>query len=98
MDEVGSFKAWLLRIVTNTCYDHLRTLQRHRTVSLEESTENPESSIMLSDRRGSPEEHALRSELREVVQKGIAVLPDDQRVVLILYDIEGFGYRPHSRR
>lgn len=77
---IKAFKAWLLCIVTNTCYDHLRTLQRHRTVSLEESTENPEGSIKLSDRKGSPEEHALRSELREAVQEGIAALPDVQRL------------------
>src|SRR5512143_1621490 len=30
----GSFRCWLLRIATNTCYDVLRTLRRHPTVPL----------------------------------------------------------------
>ena len=31
----GSFKGWLLRIVTNTCYDQLRRKKRQPTTSLE---------------------------------------------------------------
>ena len=32
----GSFKAWLLRIVTNACYDQLRRKQRRPTSSLDD--------------------------------------------------------------
>ena len=35
----GSFKSWLMRIVTNTCYDHLRRQRRRAAVSLDELTE-----------------------------------------------------------
>ena len=31
----GSFRAWMLRIVTNVCYDELRRRQRRPTTSLE---------------------------------------------------------------
>ena len=31
----GSFRAWLLRIVTNACYDELRSRNRKPTTSLE---------------------------------------------------------------
>ena len=32
----GNFRSWLLRIVTNTCYDHLRSQKRRSAVSLDE--------------------------------------------------------------
>ena len=31
----GSFRAWVMRMVTNTCYDELRRRQRHPTTPLE---------------------------------------------------------------
>lgn len=89
----GSFKAWLLRIVTNTCYDLLRARQRRPTNSLEDLMEDPERAPkMIHDGEG-PEERVLRSELGDIIQKGIATLPEDQRVVLVLSDIEGFSYQ-----
>ena len=38
----GSFKAWLLRIVPNACYDELRRQKRRPTTPLEPLTENGE--------------------------------------------------------
>ena len=89
----GSFKAWLLRIVTNTCYDHLRARQRRPTVSLDDMLEDPERAPQLIHDYEGPESHALRSELGDFIQKAIAALPEDQRTVLILSDIEGFSYQ-----
>src|SRR3970282_77825 len=31
----GSFRAWILRIVTNACYDEIRRLKRHTGIPLE---------------------------------------------------------------
>ena len=39
----GNFKAWLLRIVTNACYDELRRHKRRPQSSLDELTEDNES-------------------------------------------------------
>src|SRR4051794_26493830 len=36
----GNFRSWLLRIVTNTCYDYLRSQRRRSTLSLDDLTEN----------------------------------------------------------
>ena len=38
----GSFKAWLLRTVTNACYDELRRRKRRPTVPLEPETDDGE--------------------------------------------------------
>ncbi|MBC7225574.1 MAG: sigma-70 family RNA polymerase sigma factor, partial [Anaerolineae bacterium] len=90
----GSFKAWILRIVTNACYDHLRSQQRRPSDSLEAMLEeSPDHSLLLREEGESPDEYLLRAELSDVIQAGIATLPPDQRIVLVLSDILGFSYQ-----
>ena len=85
----GSFKAWLLRIATNACYDQLRLKKRRPADSLDDILEDPDHSLMMSDPGPLPESHALRRELEEAVMSGLQSLPEDQRVTLILTDIQG---------
>jgi len=90
----GSFKAWLLRIVTNACYDQLRAKQRRPTASLEAillDADNPAPGI---DRAApeSPQDFIERQELGATIQRGLGTLPPDQRMTLILVDIEGLSY------
>ena len=90
----GSFKAWVLRIVTNACYDQLRLKQRRPTASLDVLLVSEPAPIRpLTDPDESPEEHALRQELSKVIQVGIGTLPTEQRITLILSDIQGFSYQ-----
>jgi RNA polymerase sigma-70 factor (ECF subfamily) len=89
----GSFKSWILRIVTNACYDQLRYRGRRPANSLEEVAENPDYSPKLINEHEHPEEHALREELSRLLQKGINSLPPDQRTVLVLSDVQGFAYQ-----
>jgi RNA polymerase sigma-70 factor (ECF subfamily) len=87
----GSFKVWLLRIVTNACYDQLRLKQRRPATSLEELPD-PEYVISLRDKAGELDDFALQRELGIVIQRGLRTLPPDQRVTLVLSDIQGFSY------
>ena len=89
----GSFKSWVLRIVTNACYDQLRYKGRRPADSLEAVTENSENSPKLINGRERPEEHALRQELNALIQQGINTLPPDQRTVLVLSDVQGYPYQ-----
>jgi len=90
----GSFKSWLLRIVTNTCYDYIRYKSRRPATSLEDLTENPDDhSDMLVSPAERPEESILRGELSDLIQVGISQLPEDQRIVLVLSDVQGFPYQ-----
>jgi RNA polymerase sigma-70 factor (ECF subfamily) len=89
----GSFKSWILRIVTNACYDHLRYTGRRPADSLEEVAENPQHASKLVSGHEHPEEYTLRQELNEMIQSGIETLPADQRVVLVLSDVQGFSYQ-----
>jgi RNA polymerase sigma-70 factor (ECF subfamily) len=88
----GSFKAWLLRIVTNVCYDQLRSLQRKPTNSLEDIAVDPEHAGQLVDSAERPGDYALRQELGQLLQEAIDRLPPEQRMVMILSDVEGLSY------
>jgi len=91
----GSFKAWLLRIVTNACYDELRRRKRRPTTPLEpadEFDEEIESPHWLADTGEAPEDTALRAELSEAIQNCLNDLSHDFRTVVILVDIQGMDY------
>jgi len=88
----GSFKAWLLRIVTNVCYDQLRHKQRRPAGSLEDLAVDEDHAADLVDKAEEPADYALRQELSRAIQTGINQLPAEQRIVLTLSDIEGLSY------
>jgi RNA polymerase sigma-70 factor (ECF subfamily) len=88
----GSFKAWLLRIVTNACYDQLRMAKRRPSSSLDDLVVESDHSPMLMDDAESPEQYALRQDLSRTIQKGLDQLPLDQKVTVILSDIQGLSY------
>lgn len=87
----GSFKSWLLRIATNGCYDHLRSVKRQRSSSLDSMMEE-DPSWEPASKRESPEECTLRGELSRSIRAALDILPPDQRAVLILSDIHGLAY------
>ncbi len=90
----GSFKSWLLRIVTNTCYDQLRYKSRRPASSLDDLADNPdEHNTKLVNGAERPEEQVLRGELGDFLQTGIGQLPAAQRIVLVLSDVQGFSYQ-----
>ena len=90
----GSFKSWLMRVVTNTCYDHLRYQKRRPVSSLEDLTkESEDSDDKLISEAELPEDKVLRDELGELLQQAISSLPEDQRIVLVLSDVQKFSYQ-----
>jgi RNA polymerase sigma-70 factor (ECF subfamily) len=95
----GSFRAWLLRIVTNACYDELRHRKRHPTTPLEpmdDSGEEIESPQWIADPAESPEDTLQRAELGEAIQHCIEQLPAEFRAVVILVDVQGLDYSEAS--
>lgn len=95
----GSFKAWLLRIVTNSCYDELRRRKRRPTTPLEpldSEDEEVESPYWLADPNEQPDEAAERIELGQAIQDCLNGLPDEFRVVVVLVDVQGMDYQEAS--
>jgi RNA polymerase sigma-70 factor (ECF subfamily) len=79
----GSFRAWLLRIVTNNCYDELRRQKRKPTQSLDGfdpvSDEELDDPFWMKDEAGLPEDQLAQKELERVIQRCIQALPEDFR-------------------
>jgi RNA polymerase sigma-70 factor (ECF subfamily) len=91
----GSFKAWLLRIVTNACYDELRRRKRRPTTPLtpvDDYDEEIESPRWIADPGESPEDSAARQELAEAIQHCLNELSPDFRTVVVLVDVQGMDY------
>ncbi len=94
----GSFLAWLRRTVVNRCYDELRRRKRRPTVSWESFGElDEEANPFLVNGHPNPEEAAQQAELSDFLQAAIRALPPDQRVVLVLSDVEGMDYEQIAR-
>jgi RNA polymerase sigma-70 factor, ECF subfamily len=91
----GSFRAWLLRTVTNACYDELRRRKRRPTIPLEPLTdadEEVEAPRWLADTSMSPEQKAEAVELEHAIQHCLESLPADFRTVVVLADLQGLDY------
>ena len=95
----SSFRSWLLRIGSNMACDHWRRTQRHPAESLEALTEEDEphapgllSALAITGTEGNPEESLLSQELQELIQQGLQLLPLDQRVAVVLCDVQGLSY------
>jgi RNA polymerase sigma-70 factor (ECF subfamily) len=88
----SSFKSWLMRIVSNACYDELRRRKRQPATSIEDFEIDEEANPALISETEGPEEYAEREEMARVIETGIQALPLDQRVTLVLADVQGFSY------
>ena len=91
----GSFRSWLLLIVTNACYDELRRQKRRPATSLEALPGEPEPAddSPLVTRPESPESAAERAELNQAIQDCLTDLPDDFRTVAVLVDVHQLDYQ-----
>ena len=91
----GSFRGWLLKIVTNSAYDVLRRSKRHPNQPLlpeDDNGEEMESPAWLADPSASVQETVEQNELSKCIYKTLDKLPEVYRSVLTLIDINEFDY------
>ena len=95
----SSFRAWLMRIASNAACDYWRRTQRHPTESLDIDADDDNAhaasilnSAVAMGQEVNPEEYLLNRELQELIQRGLQELPLDQRVAVVLCDIQGLSY------
>lgn len=91
----GSFKGWLMRTVTNACYDELRRQKRRPTTPLEPDTEDGEemdSPKWLADPNMTPAQKAEADEVEHAIQHCLNNLPLEFKTVVVMADIQGMDY------
>ncbi len=92
----GSFKAWVLRMVTNSCYDELRRKQRHPTTPLEptneEDGEELDTPAWIASGDPLPEDALEVKELEHAIQHCLEHLTTEFRTVVVLVDLQGLDY------
>ena len=90
----GSFRGWLLRIVTNTSYDRLRKSKRHPLQPLFVENENGDEmdAAWLADPNESVQHTVEQSEISQEIYKMIDELPEGYRCVLLLIDLHELDY------
>ncbi len=91
----GYFRAWLLRIVTNTCYDEIRWSKRHPTIPLlldDEEGKDMEAPLWLTAPDTSVEGWVEQSEFSRLLSRMLAELPEIYRVPITLIDVHELAY------
>jgi RNA polymerase sigma-70 factor, ECF subfamily len=91
----GSFRAWLLRITTNACYDEIRRWKRKRQiplVPLDEDGTEMESPYWLADHGPSIEEMIEREEFVDRIQNLLDEMPLALKSAVMLIDMQEMDY------
>ena len=90
----SSPETWVYRIAVNTALDFVRRNARRSETSLYVTDEDgKEQALDIPDDRYSPAKAAEQADMRELLQKAIAMLPEEQRQVIVLRDIDDFSYQ-----
>jgi RNA polymerase sigma-70 factor, ECF subfamily len=88
------FFPWLYRIAINQCYDELRHIRRQklRTFSELSLEETGEVEKLISRNEVLPDSNEDRQEMQALLYRILDQLPDQQRMAIVLRDIEAIPY------
>ncbi|HEU5300147.1 MAG TPA: sigma-70 family RNA polymerase sigma factor [bacterium] len=99
IDPQAKLESWLYRIVTNLYIDMLRRRPKARIESLDAplvTAKGDEVTREVPDESADPEETVLNAQLDADIQRALAALSVDLRMVVVLSDIEGRSYEEIS--
>jgi RNA polymerase sigma-70 factor (ECF subfamily) len=88
----SSFYTWLYRITVNLALDRRRRGKRAPAVEWDDAIAHEIDPRSTLPEPANPEVASLRLEVRELVAEGIQTLPDGQREVLLLREVDGLSY------
>ena len=91
----SAFSSWVYRITVNASYMKLRTIKKEPNVSVEELLPSFNGSGFQQEKIRDWSENAesllFDNETREIIQKAVDLLPDKEKIVFILRDVEGLS-------
>ncbi len=87
----AKFTTWLLKITRNLVFNEMRRAKRHPHLPVQIDPEAEE--IPLKDEAtATPDATLLQSELEEAIEQAITLLPETQRMALVLRRYEELSY------
>ncbi len=92
------FSTWLYRVVVNVAYDATRRLKSQPLLASEMAGSDPDDplpdieAMVTGVPALQPDEQLVQAQRREVILDAIRSLPEHQRTVVVLYDLQGLSY------
>lgn len=82
----AKLSTWLYAITSRLCLSRLASGERRL------ARQGEDALLRLSDSAPGPDAALERGELEAALQRAIAELPEDRRIVVVLRDLEGLSY------
>ena len=98
----GRFYTWLYRIASNTCKNRIKYLRGrnfHRSVPVEDTPEAQGGAseggpvVSLQSQVAGPEAMTEGNRLQAAIQRELAALEDEHRLLIVLRDVQGMSYQ-----
>ncbi|MCH8271917.1 MAG: sigma-70 family RNA polymerase sigma factor [Candidatus Marinimicrobia bacterium] len=101
LKDSKKFSAWIHQIAMNLCRDEMRKDKRRPTISIHEkirtsSGEDMELQEFLSDGSNEMLDDLHQGEVVEIIRRGLKMIPEEQRIVIILKEYQGLKFREIS--
>lgn len=92
--QESMFSTWIYRITKNVCLDIIRKNKKQNTVSIDREVDYGDGplTMQIEDTGPSPDETAERNELVKKVREGIAKLPEQHRIIIVMRDMQNLSY------
>ena len=92
--DTGHMRAWIARIVHNTCMDELRRRKGKIALSYDVMLDLGDGELehQIADSAAGPDEMLLRKEIGQQILQGLNQLSDDHRSLVVLRDVQGLSY------
>jgi RNA polymerase sigma-70 factor (ECF subfamily) len=81
--KIENIDGWMFTVTRNLCIDRIRARKVHLDINTQ---------VQVEDKQDNPHEQTSKSQLLNLMRKLIDEMPDKQKLVIHLRDIEGLSY------
>lgn len=83
LNKIDNLDGWMYTVTRNLCIDRIRARKVHLDVNTQ---------VQVADKQDNPHEQTSKNQLMNLIKKLIDQMPEKQKMVIHLRDIEGLSY------